>query len=169
MQLPIVVLSAAVVLFGVLPGIPLKAVAAIQVSLGLEAVRVGWFSVPREVGELNMVSILAVVVGACSVPYVIMRLCRSSMTVPQWDNYAAGSEVPADRYQYSARFYEPVYEVIEPYVRDRVDAFYYWLVSKSEGAFERIRRMYTGHLNTYVLYVVVFLAIVLVAGWGWGG
>ena len=168
MQVPIVVLSFAILLFGILPGIPLKAVAAIQASLGLEPVQFGWFSAPKEVGELNMLGILAAVVGACLVPYVVLRLCRRSKTVPQWDSYAAGSYVPVDKYQYSVQFYERVYQTIEPYVRDRVDAFYYWLVEKSEGFFDRTRKIYTGHVNTYVFYIILFLAIVLVAQWGWG-
>jgi NADH-quinone oxidoreductase subunit M len=168
MQVPIVVLGFAILLFGILPGIPLKAIAAIQASLGLEPVRVGWFSFPKEVGELNMMSILAAVVGACLVPYIILRLCRRCRTVKQWDSYAAGSYVPVDKYQYSAQFYERVYETIEPFVRDRVDAFYYWLVEKSEGLFDWTRKIYTGHVNTYVFYIILSLAIVLVAQWGWG-
>jgi NADH:ubiquinone oxidoreductase subunit 5 (subunit L)/multisubunit Na+/H+ antiporter MnhA subunit len=168
MQLPILVLGFAILLFGVVPGIPLKAIAAIQTSLGLEPIRVGWFSVPPEVGELNMLAILAAVVGACLVPYIVLRLCRRGREVAQSDSYAAGAYVPPDKYQYSAQFYQRFDDRIEPYVRDRVDAFYYWLVAKSEGFFDRTRKVYTGHVNTYVFYIVLFLAIVLVAQWGWG-
>ena len=168
MQLPMVALSLAVLLFGVLPGIPLKAIAGVQGSLGLEALEAGVFSVPEEVGELNTITILAAVAGGCLIPYVLFRLCRRSRSLPQTDTYGAGSYAPADRYQYSARFYERAYEVIEPYVRDRVDAFYYWLVEKSEGVFEAVRHIYTGNVNTYALYILLFLAAIIVAGLGWG-
>jgi len=168
MQLPILLLTAAIFVFGIFPGIPLGAISAIQRSFGLEALQVGAFSAPREVGELNTITILAAVAGGCLIPYVLFRLCRRSRSLPQTDTYGAGSYAPADRYQYSARFYERAYEVIEPYVRDRVDAFYYWLVEKSEGAFEAVRHIYTGNVNTYALYILLFLAAVILAGLGWG-
>jgi len=163
MQLPMLLLSLAVVLFGVLPGIPLKAIGAIQSSLGLKALSTGLFAMPPEVGELNMVNILAAVVAGYLVAYIIFKLCRRSRAVPQSDSYAAGSYVPLDKYQYSARFYERAYQVIEPYVRDRADAFYYWLVEKSEGLFDAVRRLYTGNVNTYALYIILFLALMIVA------
>ncbi len=169
MQLPILLLTAAILVFGVFPGIPLGAIGAIQRSLGLEALQMGAFSVPHEVGELNTITILAAVAGGCLVPYVLFRLCRRSRTVSQADTYGAGSYAPADRYQYSARFYDRAYDVIEPYVRDRVDAFYDWLVEKSEGVFEAARHVYSGNVNTYALYIVLFLALIFAAGWlGWG-
>ena len=86
----------------------------------------------------------------------------------QSDTYGAGSYAPADRYQYSAGFYQRASGVIEPYVRDRVDAFYHWLVEKSEGAFELVRKIYTGNVNTYALYILLFLGLILLAGLGWG-
>jgi len=168
MQLPILLLTAAILVFGIFPGIPLGAIGAIQRSLGLEALRVGAFSVPPEVGELNTITILAAVAGGCLVPYILFRLCRRSRTVAQADTYGAGAYAPADRYQYSARFYDRAYAVIEPYVRDRVDAFYYWLVEKSEGVFEAARHLYGGNVNTYALYIMLFLALILAVGFGWG-
>ncbi len=167
MQLPMILLAFAILLFGIFPGIPLKAIAAIQSSLGLEPLEAGLFAMPPAVGELNMINILAAVAGGCVVAYILFALCRRSRSVPQSDSYAAGSYVPADKYQYSANFYERVYQVIEPYVRDRVDAFYYWLVEKSEGFFECVRRVYTGNLNTYALYIVLFLALLIAVGLRW--
>jgi len=168
MRLPMILLAFAILLFGILPGIPLKAIAAIQSSLGLEPLKAGLFAMPAAVGELNMINILAAVAGSCLVAYVLFRVCRRSRRVPQSDSYAAGSYVPVDRYQYSARFYERVYQVIGPYVRDRVDAFYYWLVEKSEGFFDGVRKLYTGSVNTYALYIILFLALMVVAKLAWG-
>ena len=167
MQLPMIALSVAVLLFGVLPGLPLKAIGGIQRSLGLEPLRVGLFGVPREVGELNMLIAFGVFAAACGIAVGIFRLCRRSRRVPESDTYAAGSYASADNYQYSARFYERAYEVIEPYVRDRVDAFYYWLVEKAEGVFEGVRKVYTGNVNTYAAYIVIFLALLMILRlWG---
>ena len=159
MQLPMIVLSFAILLFGILPGIPLKAIGGIQSSLGLEPLQASLFAMPPEVGELNTINILAAVAAGCAVAYLIFRLCRKSRRVPQSDTYAAGSYVPVDKYQYSANFYERVYQVIEPYVRDRVDALYSWVVEKSEGLFDNVRKVYTGNLNTYALYIILFLCV----------
>ena len=168
MQLPILVLSAAILVFGIFPGLPLGAISAIQRSFGLEALRIGLFSAPEEVGELNTVTILAGLAVALASVYAVFAAFQQARRVDQTDSYGAGSYVPADRYQYSARFYDRAYDLIEPYVRDRVDAFYYWFVEKSEGIFQVVRQLYTGNVNTYALYILLFLAVAILAGLEWG-
>jgi hypothetical protein len=74
--------------------------------------------------------------------------------------------VPADRYQYSVNFYQRAHEVMEPYVRDRADDLYQWFVAKAEGFFEQVRKIYTGNVNTYAAYIVLFLALLAILGLG---
>ncbi len=162
MQLPMILLAVAVLLFGVLPGIPVRAIASAQASLGLEALETGLWALPPAVGELNMINILAAIVVALAVAYALFAVAKRARRVDQTDSYGAGSYVPTDRYQYSAGFYQRAYELLGPYVRDRVDDLYRWFVDKAEGFFEEARKIYTGNVNTYAAYIVLFLALLIV-------
>lgn len=167
MQLPMIILILAVILFGILPGIPLKVISGIEKSFGIEPVSTGIFGMPKEIGELNMISILAAVLVAGVVVYLLFSLSAKSRRVDQYDSYAAGSFVPKDRYQFSVRFYDQAYRIIEAYLRDVVDDFYYWLVGKSRSFFQVVRQVYTGNVNTYALYILLFLAFLIFVKLGW--
>jgi len=168
MQLPMILLTVAIVLFGILPGIPLKVISEIEKSFGIEPLSIHIFGIPKEIGELNMVSILAAVVVATAFIYFVFSLSAKSRKVDQYDSYAAGSFVPKNRYQYSVRFYDQLYRIIEPYLHDVVDDFYCWLVEKSRFFFQIVRQIYTGNVNTYALYILLFLAFLIITKLGWG-
>jgi len=168
MQLPMIILTLAIVLFGILPGIPLKVISQIEGSFGIEPLSTLIFGMPREIGELNMINILAALLVSGIVVYLIFSLSAKSRRVNQDDNYAAGSFVPRGKYQYSARFYDQVYRIIGPYLRDVVDDFYYWLVGKGKSLFQVVRQIYTGDVNTYALYILLFLAFLIFVTLGWG-
>jgi NADH-quinone oxidoreductase subunit M len=166
MQLPMILLALAVVLFGVLPGIAVRAIGSAQASLGLEALESGLWALPPAVGELNTINLLAGVALALVVTYVIFAAAKRARRVDPFDSYGAGSYVPADTYQYSVNFYQPAQEFIGPYVRDRADDLYAWLVAKAEGFFEQARKVYTGNVNTYVAYIVIALALMILLKMG---
>jgi len=162
MQLPMILLALAVVVLGVLPGIAVRPISAAQASLGLEALDSGLWSLPPAVGELNTINILSGLVASLAIAYVVFALAAKARRADQFDSYAAGSYVPTDRYQYSVNFYQRAHELLGPYVRDRADEFYHWFVSKAEGFFEAARKLYTGNVNTYVAYIVLFLALLII-------
>jgi len=168
MQLPMILLTLAIILFGVLPGIPLKVISMIEKSLKIESLSTSIFGMPKEIGELNMINILAAVAVAGLFIYFLFSLSAKSRKVSQEDSYAAGSFVPKDKYQYSVRFYDQIYKIIGPYLRDVVDDFYYWLARKSKDLFQAVRQVYTGNVNTYALYIILFLAFLIFFKLGWG-
>jgi NADH-quinone oxidoreductase subunit M len=168
MQLPMILLILAIVVFGILPGIPLKVISGIEKSFAIEPLSTTIFGMPKEIGELNLINILAAVLVAGVVVYLVFSLSAKSRRVDQLDSYAAGSFVPKDKYQYSVRFYDQTYRIIEPYLRDVVDDFYYWLVGKSKSFFQVVRQIYTGNVNTYALYILLFLAFLIFVKLGWG-
>jgi len=168
MRLPMIILTSVIILFGILPGIPLNVISGIERSFGIKPLSTIIFGMPREIGELNIINILAAIVVAGVFIYLIFSLSTRSRRVNQYDNYAAGSFIPKDKYQYSVRFYDPVYRIIGPYLRDVVDDFYYWLVEKSISFFQGVRQIYTGNVNTYALYILLFLAFLIITKIGWG-
>jgi len=167
MRFSIIVLSVVILLFGILPGLPLTAISAMLDSFGIHPFEVTLFGVPPTLGNLNTITILAAILATMAIGYALFAWAKKARQTNQLDSYGAGSYVPVDRYQYSVRFYERAYEVIGPYVRDRVDDFYRWLVDKAEGFFDAARRIYTGNVNTYTAYIVFFLAVlVILKMWG---
>jgi len=161
MKLPLVVLGAAVVFMGVLPGIPLRAVNAVVASLGFEpfAATAGGFG--PEVGPLNTVNICFAAVGLVILVTALLRVAARSTRVPQHDSYAAGAFVPTGKYHHTVGFYEPLERMIKPYLRDRIDGFYTWTAEKGRALFDRIRRIYTGDVRNYVMYIVGLLALLI--------
>jgi formate hydrogenlyase subunit 3/multisubunit Na+/H+ antiporter MnhD subunit len=161
MRTPIMVFGLAILVFGVAPGIPLRAVQSIGGMFGLAQLRVTLWGLASEAGALNMLNIWFAVLIAFVAVFLVMRLGAKGPKVSQEDSYAAGSPVPAGRYHYSVAFYDPLSRMISPYLKDRVDQCYYWLAEKGRLIADRTRRMYTGYAGTYVLYIVSFLALLI--------
>ena len=167
MQLPIIVLSLAILLFGILPGIPLKAINAIVTSFGFEPLKVSLWGIASETGALNTVNIFAAVLITAVLLWLLFRLSAKSVSVPQEDSYAAGAYTPADKYHYTAEFYNPLYRMIKPFLRDVIDEFYYWIADSMQRLCDRVRRVYVGDVGYYVTYIILFLAILIFVQLKW--
>jgi len=167
MQIPILVYSAIIVLFGILPGIPLTVINAVTKSLGLTPLNVNLWGVASETGTLNTVNLLFAVAAASLLVWAVFRAGRRPIRVPQEDNYAAGAAIPVGRYSYTVEFYNPLYRMIGRYLRDVVDEFYYWIAGRVRVLSDGVRRVYTGDLGNYVVYILLFLAFLIVwKTWG---
>ena len=161
MRLPMTILSLVVILFGVLPGIPLAVVNTIGVSFGLQSLHVTPWGIASDTGALNMINIFAGVLVSFVVAWFVFKAGARSVAVDQADNYAAGAAVPRDRYNYSVRFYDPLHRMIAPYLRDFVDAFYVGLAAWIARLGNGLRRIYTGYVGDYAMYIVLFLATLI--------
>ncbi|MBN1467068.1 NADH dehydrogenase subunit [candidate division KSB1 bacterium] len=161
MQLPIVILSVTVLLFGILPGIPLKYINAIVVSFGFESLNVTLWGITSETGTLNTINIFAAVVIACVMGWLLLRASHKSTYVSQEDTYAAGAAIPRDKYHYTVNFYNPLYRMITPYLKDFIDAFYIKLAGWTKNLCNSVRKIYTGYVGHYVMYIVFFLAVLI--------
>jgi formate hydrogenlyase subunit 3/multisubunit Na+/H+ antiporter MnhD subunit len=167
MQLPIIVLSFAILLFGIFPGIPLKVINAIVTSFGFESLNVTLWGITSETGTLNTINIFSAVLVAGIIVWVLFRLGAKSVSVAQDDSYAAGAYIPKDKYHYTAEFYNPLYRMIKPFLRDVIDEFYYWICSSVQTLSDSIRRVYAGDLGYYVMYIILFLAFLIFVQLNW--
>jgi proton-translocating NADH-quinone oxidoreductase chain M len=167
MQLPILILSVVILLFGILPGIPLKVVNAIGISFGFESLNVGLWGISSETGALNTVNIFTAVLVAAALVWLVFRSTTKSLPVAQEDSYAAGAHTPADKYHYTAEFYNPLYRMIEPFLRDVIDEFYYWIASSVRSLAGSVRRIYSGDVGYYVMYIILFLAVLIFVQMRW--
>ena len=161
MKLSTGLLSVGIILFGVLPGIPLRVVDLIARSVGFGPTEANIWGIVSETGTLNTINIFAAVLVASIIVWIVFRTGVKSVPVPQEDNYAAGLYVPKDRYHYSVDFYAPLYRMVGPYVRDVIDTFYSSLAKGVQGLCGGIRKLYTGDLGYYVAYIVFFVALLM--------
>jgi len=161
MQLPMIVLSLAILLFGILPGIPLKLINKIVISFGFESLNVTLWGIASDTGALNTINIATAIVAAGIIVWILFRMGAQSVPVSQDDSYAAGAYVPEDKYSYTVNFYSPLYRMITPYLRDVVDELYYWIAGRVQWMCDGIRRIYTGDVRSYVLYIVFFSSLLI--------
>ncbi len=167
MQFPIIVFSLVIILFGILPGIPLKVINVIGASLGFESLHVTIWGIVSETGAINTINIFVAIMVACIVVWMIFRAGPKAIPVAQDNNYAAGAAIPRDKYHYTVDFYNPLYRMISPYLRDFVDEFYMKLAHWTRGLGNGVRRVYTGDVGYYVIYIVLFLALLIFVQMRW--
>jgi NADH-quinone oxidoreductase subunit M len=167
MQLPMIVLSIAILLFGILPGIPLKVINAIGVSFGFESLNVTIWGVASETGTLNTINIFSALLVAGTIVWLLFRLSAKSISVAQDDSYAAGAYTPADKYHYTVEFYNPLYSMIKPFLRDVIDEFYYWIGSFVQRFSDSVRHIYAGDVGYYVMYIILFLSLLIFVQLKW--
>ncbi len=166
MQFPIIIFSLAILLFGVLPGIPLKVINSIGVSFGFKSLNVNIWGITSETGTLNMVNIFAAISVALIFVWLLSRVGKKKVSIAQDNNYAAGSYIPKGKYHYTVEFYEPLFRMIKPYLKDFVDEFYSWLVKAGRNLSDRTRKIYCGDLGSYITYIILFLAILIILKFG---
>jgi len=168
MQLPMIMLSFAILLFGIFPGIPLKVINNIVTSFGLETLNVTLWGIASDTGALNIINIFAAILIASTIVWLIFRAGPKTVPVAQDDNYAAGASVPDEKYHYTVNFYNPLYRMITPYLRDFADEFYMKLTGWTRDLCNGVRRLYTGDVGNYVMYIVLFAALLIFTQLTWG-
>ena len=167
MQLPVVVLSVVILLFGILPGITLKVINSIGTSFGFKSLNVTLWGIASETGALNTVNIFAAVLVAAALVWLVFRSTAKSVPVAQEDSYAAGAHTPVDKYHYTAEFYNPLHRMIKPFLRDVIDEFYYWIASSVRSLAGGVRRIYSGDVGCYVMYIILFLSLLIFVQMKW--
>jgi len=145
----------------------LKVINAIGTSFGFEPLNVDLWGITSETGALNTVNIFAAVLVAAVLVWLVFRSTARSVPVSQEDSYAAGAHTPVDKYHYTAEFYNPLYRMIKPFLRDVIDEFYYWIASLVRRFAGSVRRIYSGDVGYYVMYIILFLAALIFVQMRW--
>jgi formate hydrogenlyase subunit 3/multisubunit Na+/H+ antiporter MnhD subunit len=167
MHLPMIILSLVILLFGILPGIPLKMINAIGTSFGFESLNVTVWGIASETGTLNTINIFAAVLVVSILVWLIFKAGPKAVSVHQEDTYAAGAAIPKDKYHYTVDFYNPLYRMISSYFKDFIDLFYSKLVGWIQNLCGGVRRIYSGYVGHYLMYIVLFLAILIFVHLNW--
>ena len=165
MQLPIWILTIATLLLGVFPGIAMSLVAKIQTSFGIAAVPYSLNGIKTSAGQLNMLVVALVFFAGMTAAYIVYLSGHKRKHVSQYNNYAAGhfldKNVP---YNFNYNFYAGFEHIMEPYRKKIIARTENSLVSLAKATGDYLRRLYTGNISTYVIYVLsafVITAILL--------
>ncbi len=167
MKMPMMILSTIIIFFGILPGIPLQFINKIIVSFGYHPLNVSLFGIVSDSGNLNIINILAAtfVIGVLIV--LFFRSGRKSVRVDQYDNYAAGSFIPKEKYSYTNSFYAPLDRFLNSFLKDYIDIFYCKSAALIRHFCNGIRKIYTGYVGSYVMYILLFLAVLIFVQLNW--
>ena len=167
MQFSLIILSIVIILFGILPGIPLKVINSIISSAGFSTLNISIWGIASETGTLNTINIFTAILGVGVIVWLIFKVGRKSKQVDQYDNYAAGFAIPEGKYNYTVSFYRPLDRMIRPYLKDFVDEFYLKLSEWTQSICDGVRRIYTGYVGNYVMYIVLFMAFLILIQLKW--
>ena len=167
MAFPMIILSLAVLIFGVFPGIPLKVVNAIGISFGFKSLNINLWGIISETGTLNTINIFIALFLIGLIIWFVYKANHKALKVDQYDSYAAGAAVPKDKYNYTVDYYHPLTKMISPYFRDFIEIFYLKLAEAVQKLCNSTRKIYTGYLGNYVMYIVLFLAVLILIQLKW--
>lgn len=160
MQFPIWVLMLAVFGTGVFPGVILGIIAEIQTSFGLAAVPYTMTGIDPAVGTLNMLVITTVFMGGLLIAWIVFLLGHRRRHVHQYNNYAAGHFVDETvLYNFNYNFYTGFEHIFDPMKKKIIARTELAVGGLVEGIGDFLRRIYTGNLATYTMYIVVALVV----------
>ncbi len=118
MLVPMLVLAGVIFLTGLMPGLVLGWVAAVQQTVGLPVVQYTLGGVESPQGSLNMLLVVGVLFAGFGVGALLFYSGGKSKPVHQLDNYAGGHFLTAQvQYHYSDHFYAGLMHLIGPWYR----------------------------------------------------
>ena len=83
--------------------------------------------------------------------YISTKDISSSGEIPkEWENLT-----------FKVNFMQPFERAIEPFLKRQIDKYYTAVGNGLEAIFEFTRRIYTGNGQTYAIYAIAFLALLL--------
>ena len=168
MVIPMLIMAVMMFVLGTFPGIILKPINSGLMDLGfVDSFKHLWeSSVILNVWGNHVVlqPILYWIIGifVFFMIFLTWKGFKTTRYVSTKDISSSG-EVPADdeNLTFSVGFMQPFMRAVAPAMRRQIDKYYNGIADGLESLFEFIRRIYTGNGQTYTIYVIVFVVIVL--------
>ncbi len=165
MLIPMILLALFTLASGIYPGIVLKPIDAAMSYLGIGAAH--WensvlFSTWD--GKVNMFSVITSigVIFILGAIFITWKNYKQTRWVGTKDIHTAG-EVPTENENltFAVNFYQPFERALGSLLKFSVDKIYNIFGINLEEAFDYLRYVYTGNGQTYALYVILFMAILI--------
>ena len=102
-------------------------------------------------------------VGGMFVTWIIYLLGSRRKHVGQYNNYAGGHFLNKDvAYNFNYEFYAAMEHVIDPYRKKIIERTERGIAGVTDAVSEYVRRIYTGMINTYAIYVLTAFVITII-------
>ena len=167
MQIPMYIMMALMVLFGVLPGIQMNIINQIGQSLNIETVQSTLYTITGAYGAWNSLVIFNVFVGGFVLALVIFILAKKSKLVGLMDTYTAGEYMDdPEAYHYAYNYYRPFDRVFDAFAANSLTKAY----DTMAGNVVKLGRIFkgsfvTGNGQTYAFYMILLMIVLAFAGW----
>jgi NADH-quinone oxidoreductase subunit M len=169
MVVPMLILAGLTFLLGTYPGILLKPIAEGMQSLGYGLTQGQLWDTSIILNEWGnqvvLEPILYAIIGifVFFVIFVTLKNLKNTRYVTTKDISSSG-EVPLahENLTFSQNFFQPFLRAVEPAMRRQIDKYYTAFANGLESLFDFTRRIYTGNGQTYAIFVIVFVVILLI-------
>ncbi len=173
MLIPMLILAGISVLAGTFPGFIFKPIQEAMLAFGFEnrIPDVDWWQLTvlfngwgdKVVLQNILISIMGVFLVALA--YITIKGYKSQRYVTTKDISSSGEIIqPEDNMTFQMDFYKPFERAIWPLLKRRIDDYYTQFGQGLEDLFDFVRRFYNGNGQFYAIYVMAFLAFLLIAG-----
>ncbi len=164
MRGPMLLLSLFTIYLGFYPYHLLNLIAEVEKTvLGIHPFAYGQSVLFSRFGSVDTMTVMNVVAVVFVIVFVLFSLLyKRSRKVGLKDIHTSG-EIPGEEINlhYAIDFYQPFSRGVGAVLKRSADRLYMNFASNMEGLFDMMRYIYTGNGQTYVMYVIVFLAFVL--------
>lgn len=168
MVIPMLILSFFSFLLGTFPGLILKPIDQGMQSLGYAATEGHYWDMSvlfNEWGNAVMLQPILYAIMAVFLFFLIFLTLKSfkgTRYVTTKDISSSG-EVPGEfeNLSFKENFFQPFLRAVEPVMKKQIDRYYTGIGNGIEAFFNYARRVYSGNGQTYAIYVIVFLVILL--------
>ncbi|VAX22714.1 hypothetical protein MNBD_IGNAVI01-3155 [hydrothermal vent metagenome] len=165
MRAPMVILALFTLVVGVFPGLLLAPISKAISYLGVQGVTYETSVLFNNWGDkLDMNSVIAMIATVFILATIFLSIKNKKKTryVTTKDIHTSG-EVPTENENltYQLDFYKPFERALGWVLKPSVDEIYNKIATNLEQAFDHLRFIYTGNGQTYAMYVIVFLVILI--------
>lgn len=173
MLIPMLILSGISVLAGTFPGFILQPIQEAMAVFGFEnrIPDMEWFQLTvlfnswgdKVVLQNVMISVMGVFLVGLA--FITIKGYKNQRYVTTKDISASGEVIqPEDNMTFQIDFYKPFERAIWPLLKRKMDDYYTDFGNGLEALFDFVRRFYNGNGQFYAIYVMAFLALLLIAG-----
>jgi NADH:ubiquinone oxidoreductase subunit 5 (subunit L)/multisubunit Na+/H+ antiporter MnhA subunit len=165
MRAPMVILALFTLVVGVYPGLLLDPITKAIQYLGVKGVTYETsvlFNTWGDKVDMNTVIVMISVVFITATIFLSIKNRKKTRYVTTKDIHTSG-EVPTENENltYQLSFYKPFERALGWVLKPSADSIYNKIATNLEQAFDQLRFIYTGNGQTYAMYVVVFLVILI--------
>lgn len=168
MVVPMMILAVLTFVLGAFPGLILKPIDNSLQELGFVSTQGRYWEMSMLFNEYGNQILLQPIVYAIMAVFIFfaafltIKGFRKTRYVTTKDISSSG-EVPLEHENltFSQNFFQPFLRAVEPFMKRQIDKYYNEFGRGMEAIFDFTRRIYTGNGQTYALYAVIFIVILL--------